>query len=776
MARLRREIQQACHPDAIYQTVSQTGLALRDSVPRVYVIASASGGCSGFLADLGYSIRRLAQQLRQPDAPVVSLLFCGAPDDPATPATEQANLYATLTELNHFGDPAVPFSAQYGTDGPRLVDEGSAFEDTYLLAQANRTPQERRDVMAHLGSYLFHELTTPLGLRLDRSRQRRSPATPFRSLGTYGVWFPRGLLLRLAARGACLRLMEEWAAPSDDAPLPASAEALIEAAQARVLHDPELVPEALQTRIAELASTALEGGPREALTRLLAGLEEQSQQVIAQDDPEGWARQALQRVQEWLGSGVQPAGGASAIGQRKSRLTRALEGAASKLAEEWHLRLVETTRGLMEHPGRRLTLAETFVTGAMHFCEEATAACQTRREQQGQRTLQSQSQLQRALENCIHGAGGFSWFGSRTRRLQRVFMDHLAAFARQCLADDLLAAVAQFFVFLRGRLADHLRDLTLCRQRLRHIQETLTGREPDYDDESGHDGSEHPSSERRVSDFFRANGPSRPDSPADTSLTPLPTTESYWETIRESATARVVLPEGEADLEHAACNFLKTLTAEQWTQLDQAFQDQVLSLRGSLERACLDTSDLIRHLATPLLNQAVSVLSTHLPITDVAQVEFSLPTSGRHAEGSLATRVQTYYTHAAPLLTRQEVARSRSGEVAAVGVGAPTGHVTPTPPPAANPLPADDCFLLIPASEDGKRFGEQALQVLPGVHLVNVPGQADLLFCREQNGLSLEDLERLLQSSRTAYQQMAVVPNSSPHARFDIQDWTPLDP
>src|SRR5262249_24532226 len=69
--RRRREIQQACHPDAISHTVSQTGLALRDSVPRLYVIASASGGCSGFLADLGYSLRRLAKQLRQPDAPVV---------------------------------------------------------------------------------------------------------------------------------------------------------------------------------------------------------------------------------------------------------------------------------------------------------------------------------------------------------------------------------------------------------------------------------------------------------------------------------------------------------------------------------------------------------------------------------------------------------------------------------------------------------------------------------------------------------------------------------
>src|SRR5262249_4958342 len=64
MARLRRELAHACHPDAIYQTVSQTGLALRDNVPRLYVVGSATGGASGYLADLGYAARRLTQLMQ----------------------------------------------------------------------------------------------------------------------------------------------------------------------------------------------------------------------------------------------------------------------------------------------------------------------------------------------------------------------------------------------------------------------------------------------------------------------------------------------------------------------------------------------------------------------------------------------------------------------------------------------------------------------------------------------------------------------------------------
>ena len=100
-----------------------------------------------------------------------------------------------------------------------------------------------------------------------------------------------------------------------------------------------------------------------------------------------------------------------------------------------------------------------------------------------------------------------------------------------------------------------------------------------------------------------------------------------------------------------------------------------------------------------------------------------------------------------------------------------------SPLPGNSPVsPAQATFLLIPASEAGKKYGELALAELPGIHLVNVPGQADLMFCREQASLRLEDLERLIRACRSAYEESAHVPHTSPHARFDVQEWTPLDP
>jgi serine/threonine protein kinase len=714
MARLKKEIQLVCHPDAIYKTVSQTGLAVRDNVPRVCVIACASGGGSGILTDLGYALRRMLKQMRHPDAPVTSYLFCGAPDDPATPRAELANVYATLTELNHFADAAVPFSAQYGTDGPRLVDQGTAYDYTYLLSQTNRTPEGRRDALAHLGSYLFHELTTPLGVKLDRCRQKS--IAPFRALGTYGVWFPRGLMLRLAARVACRRLLEEWQAEGQP-----SARDEMEAAHARLASDPDWRPEAMMDRVSDLITPLLEDRPGDQLTKLLVSIEEQASQFIARDDPAGWARQAVTRVKDWLGSGVQAAGIPS-LQQRKSKLTRALEAAAVQLAEQREAQMAEVVLSLMEHPGRRIAAAEAALMRLIVLCNEAETEHTNRHHQESDRTQQAREQLEVALQNCLSGPGGFSWFGGRTRRQVRVFLDRLAAFARQCLVEDMTATVCQVYGILRGKLSDRLRELTFCRQRLRHLQETL----------------EH------VSDVVD-DGETLANSEVSPSPTPLLTAEAFWEAIRGSATMRVVLPEGEKDIEAAARRFVGTLGAEQWGQLDQAVQDQVLALRGGLYKACTGTGDLIRHFLRPVLDQAAAVLGSHLPITDVAEVEFSASDVTE-----VSRRIQSYFARATPLVGRGSATTGES--------------------------PDQHGFILIPASDAGKRYGEMAKQAIPGIHIVNVPGQADLMFCREQSSLKEEELERILRACRPAYSEIANVPNVSPHARFDIRDWAPLEP
>jgi hypothetical protein len=728
LTRLRREIQQACHPDSLYQSVSQTGLALRDSVPRIYVLAAAGGGSSGSLIDLGYGLRRLLHQLRYPEAEVTLFLFCGAPSDPATPRSEQANIYAALTELNHFADPAIPFSAQYGPDGPRLVDQGPAFACTYLLQLGHRSPEALRDAVAHLGSYLFHELTTPLGLRLDRSRHLpcASGVTTFRSFGTYAVWFPRGLLLRLAARQACRQLMEEWQAVGEP-----TAQAEVDAACARVLADADLRAEALATEIEQAAGPSLGGTPAEMLTGLLAKLEEQSQQSVALEDPNNWARQAVSRIRELVGAGMASdapgAGTGSALAEwRKSRLSRALTAAAEIVAEEWCSRLTNAAFALMEHPGRRVAAAEAALERFVQFCTEAAAAHGVRRNQQAGRTRYAWEQLEGALEGCMVGSDHGGWalpyllFGNRSRRLLRVVMDHLAAFARQCLGEELMAADQGFFEILGGRLSERLRELTFCRQRLRHLQETLESPVDEATD---------------LSTAHLGVGVTPGHSP-------VPSAETFWESIRQSATIRVVLPDGEQDLERAAARFSETLTPVQRTQLDQILQDRVLASLGGLHTACAGSTDLARTLAMPLVDQAASFLGEQLPSTDVAQFELAI---AERSGVELTTEILDYLARATPMVAGSDAAQQGS-------------------------------FLLVPASDAGKAFGEAAQQAVKDVQIVRVPGQAHLMFACEQSYLSAEDLQGVIRPCLPAYEEASMVPQASPHARFDIIDWVPLDP
>jgi hypothetical protein len=299
-------------------------------------------------------------------------------------------------------------------------------------------------------------------------------------------------------------------------------------------------------------------------------------------------------------------------------------------------------------------------------------------------------------------------------------MDHLAAFSRQRLTEAIVASALQFFASLNGRLQDRVRDLSFCRQRLRPLLESLQG----------------------ATDAEDVALEVYPESTLTPYYSPLLTAESYWEAIRESATARVVLPEGETDLEKAATRFLLSLSPDQWTQLDQVLQERVLSPLGGLHHISATNTDLTRSLRLALLDQAADCLGAALPITDVAQVELAGSASGAE---NLHAQAGRYFESAAPLMS-------------AKGGG------------------AQEAFLLVPASDAGKAFAEGAKGAVPQVHLVKVSGQADLMFCREQIALNLEDLQRMLSLCRPAYEDAATVPNSSPHARFDITDWVPLDP
>ena len=197
---------------------AQTGLALRDNVPRVYVIAAAGGGGSGFLADLGYAVRRLLKQMHQPEAPrhrLAVLRRPGRPGHAAHRAGQPLRHAHRVEPLRRPGDPVLrPVRhrrARARRRGLRLRQRLPADADQPLAGEPPRRPGPPGQLPVPRTDHAAGPAARQLPAAAAAGRRRR-----FRSLGTYGVWFPRGLLLRLAAQRVCQRLLEEWQAPGKE--------------------------------------------------------------------------------------------------------------------------------------------------------------------------------------------------------------------------------------------------------------------------------------------------------------------------------------------------------------------------------------------------------------------------------------------------------------------------------------------------------------------------------------------------------------------------------
>jgi hypothetical protein len=704
-ARLRRELTAASQTDALLATAENTKLPAADNCPRVYVLAAATDGVSGLLPDLGYAVRRQLDQLEFPQAATVGVVYCGAPFDPATPVLEQANLYATLTELNHYQDDGVPFQAQYDPNGPVYSDHGSPYGSVYLTLRRDRTPDALRECVSRLATYLTHDLATPLGADLDRRREADPPphVAPFRGFGTATVWYPRGLLLHVAARLACVRMLSHWRAPD-----PPTGPEEIDAAANRATAADELRPEALLTALDRAAAVPGEGAPSEAVERLLASLEVQA---AGTGDAAQWSAQALDRVKEWAGAGTVPDPDSP---WQKSRFYRPLQLAAKQLAGRTAEKMTAEVLSVLQQAGHRLANGEAAVRKLIEFCDQGIAVWTQQVQAHFDSLRPVRDTLPSAQAQCC--VGGFSLFGGGAQRALRGFLAQLGQFARLRIAQDRLECGLFFFRCLRGELDDRLRDLGFSRQRLKALEQVLVAPVGDWDD-----------------------SPSAGDAGGDGGLDLL---DPFWEAVKRSGSVEIILPFGIPDLEQTAEQFVASLQEFHLQQLDEELQAKVLAPLGDLLAACTGNANLLRHLGRPLIEHTATFLGSLLPISDVAQVEFSAVESGG---ADLGQRLRQVYLTAVPEAGPADEARSTA-------------------------------FLLVPDSDAGKSLAAAAQKALPRLQPVYTPSPAEMTVCREGDNLSHAEMEEILTHARRVYQELAPQPPTSPHARFDIAEWLPLEP
>jgi hypothetical protein len=216
--------------------------------------------------------------------------------------------------------------------------------------------------------------------------------------------------------------------------------------------------------------------------------------------------------------------------------------------------------------------------------------------------------------------------------------------------------------------------------------------------------------------------------------------EATQTTLRGSNTMRVVLPKGQDHLDRSAADLLESMPQESLASLESMLTTVVLEPRGGLTALCVSSTDLALNLANPLIDQATVFLANLLPIEDVTAVEHSV-TRGDAAE--LARRVGSYIRGAAPL----------------------TG----------GPVDEEKTFLVYPETEPGRAYATVVKQVQPTIYTIPMKGVGtDLVYCREQSGLRMADLFRLIDPCWDAYHEMAESPLHNPHSRFDVSEWLPL--
>lgn len=582
LTRIRNELIAASHPDALALASDKTGLTVLTRTPAVHVLASATGGTGGMLIDVGYCIRRAMDKVEEQRGPVTAFVFTGATQDVNTPPAEQSNIMATLVELNHYADADSSFAAEYGgPEGMKVEETGPPFTATYLLAMQERSKASFEDAIANLTGYVIHDLTTPLGMTLDKIR-RVGPSmgrSPFKQFGTFGLWYPRGLVIREAARQLCADLVLGWANPT-----PAVYPVEVDRAVQKILSDTRLTPDKI-ARAVDLLSIRRKmesQSPIQIVQEWITAVVEESEQEGKW--PSGWAAAVMTQMAEFVG--LQPTDDHDSKFQR-GKLSQALDRGVSKISESLGVELLDAVRPLAEIPGVGLAACDYAIQQLTAACQSSVQGLEAKLRDLAMRRKSLLHAVNAALNGCDSVGNSLSIFGHRSSKSQKSFGEKLKHLVDLRIEEDLSVSAIRFYHKLSERLSGLLQDLSTCRQHLSDLYRELAA----------------------------------PFTSDDLSLGSTDDPMGIRTTLKMTNTIRIVLPNGEERVDRAASEMLENLTVEDRQTLELFLHRSVLEPRGGLIGVSKTVSNLSKHLSGPLLSHTVAYLSDRVPIEDVTAIE-----------------------------------------------------------------------------------------------------------------------------------------------------------
>jgi hypothetical protein len=462
-ARLREELDACVAPAALAAAERQTGLGLRTTRPRAYVVTSLAGGTGGgMFLDLAYGLRRLFHRLGYPRAEVVGLFLLPGPERGAESARTVINAYAALTELRHFAAPGAVFTGA----GQDREDGGAGrtppFSRCVLLPlpATGDGPAAGRELTAQAGDFLSRDLLTDLGRAADEGRVAlRLPAErlPCQTFGTYSFSVPRRPLLQRVTQTLCERLVRGWRVAT-----PAALEERVRPWVAAQLARWELTPECLASRLREAWAAALGQSP-EAFCHAAVGR-------WARGGPDDLGRQpaAADRAVAEIEALVTPP---RRTAEPPGRLLEALQEAGRAVAEDAEKRLAEVALGALMEPQFRLIAAEVAVQREVQ--SGLARAARGEAERGGQRGREAQEVRKRMapLVETLRG-GSFLLWGRKARTAEELgdlFREYVAAGRDAALVQE----VGRVYHHLQTNLHKYLLAVDCCHDRLGEFVESF---------------------------------------------------------------------------------------------------------------------------------------------------------------------------------------------------------------------------------------------------------------------------------------------------------------
>jgi eukaryotic-like serine/threonine-protein kinase len=220
--RARTSLTQIASAAALAAAQSNTGLPLRNKTPRIFVVASTSGGTgSGMALDVAYALRMLLLDMGLSDDGVCGILTHSTPRKSTGKDLATANTYALLNELfhysrNHFpGEPACGLRA-FGFGDP-------TFPQAYFVHFGDHLDDHDFNHAADaLAGYLYLDVATAAGTFFDKCRAAtRNALDPnelrLRTLGLCQLGRSQADFIAPAVESICKQVAEQWASGSRSA-------------------------------------------------------------------------------------------------------------------------------------------------------------------------------------------------------------------------------------------------------------------------------------------------------------------------------------------------------------------------------------------------------------------------------------------------------------------------------------------------------------------------------------------------------------------------------